>query len=134
MKIAIVKLDREITNANVCKRCGENVKMKQPLITIEGKDCKPCKTKEHDRVYHLNFGRKSPTELIFDAEEFKCYKIPRLWSSGKEITHKNCHCKGTGYLLPKKGDVKGFCKCGHEHYEHDEKHKKGTPLWILWKN
>ena len=92
--------------------------MKQPLITIEGKD-KPCENKEHDRDYHLNFGwdcGKSPTKLIFDAKKFKCnkqwYKFDKFQDKRSYPKHlKSCECKGTSYLLPKKGDELYFCEC-----------------------
>ena len=55
---------------------------------------------------------KSPTKLIFDAENFKC-NAPYILMKNN---HPNgCKCKGTGYLLPKKGDNLFFrCeeKCG----------------------
>ena len=123
MKIAIVKLDREITNANVCKRCGENVKMKQPLITIEGKDCSKCTggTPSEDRPWfrencpHCQGKGKSPAKLIFDARGLECNDCSG-YSIYKSVRIPNplcIICKGNGYLLPKKGEYMVTCKKFH---------------------
>ena len=66
------------------------MKNKQLLITIEGKDCKcnchyrPIISKHGDNPNFLNccenFNKpkgKSPTELIFDAEDFKGKELPK---------------------------------------------------------
>ena len=93
---------------------------KQQLIIIEGKN-EHCKNKEHDRDYHLNFGWdccKSSTKLYFNAEEFKCdrqwYIYVKYQDKRSFPNHlKTCECKGTGYLLLKKGDTRYLCpKCG----------------------
>jgi len=60
------------------------------------------------------------TKLIFDAKEFECdcdegyeWREPIYSKTYKEVRIKCQKCKGTGYILPKKGDVQRVdsCKC-----------------------
>ena len=108
---------------------------KQPLITIEEKDCENCNPNQKEDVFNQwskvikyhSFGKndcescqgrgKSPNTLIFDEynPDFKCKN--GLWTKehikGMQVTidHKYCSdCKSTGYLLPKKGELMEFDK------------------------
>ena len=95
---------------------------KQPLITIEGKDCTRCHAQgKHaqkdigDRVYWIRNCKKcqgkgkSPTKLIVDAEDFKCFgNQGKILGMKVDIGHELCICKNTGYILLKKGD-KYYC-------------------------
>ena len=85
---------------------------KQPLIAIEGKDCGYClgtglryenPTSQKRTIVCLECNKgKSPTKLIFNAEEFK--RCDR-WIN-RNIKHlSDCNCKGTSYLLPKKWEL-----------------------------
>ena len=98
---------------------------KQPLQIIEGENIDRCRCGHKER-YHsqdvnsqkyvcrgaycdcLDFKGKSPTKLIFDAEEFKC-------EARKDNPPENWRCidgdKCIGYLLPKKGDKLYSCEC-----------------------
>ena len=77
---------------------------KQPLIVIEEKDCEACQGKgsfDIDTPCFCENG-KSPTTLIFNAEDF-C-KNPKRY-----IKEEDCHCFCCGthdlsILLPKKGE------------------------------
>ena len=82
---------------------------KQPLITIEGKDCTRCHAQgKHaqkdigDRVYWIRNCKKcqgkgkSPTKLIFDTEDFIVFR-PNNETLPMKAT------LSTGYLLHKKG-------------------------------
>ena len=99
----------------------------KPLITIEGKDCELCCGKSYIIVrFNDTISKpkcldcfetgKSPTKLIFDAEDFRC-------EAAMENPPENWKCvegdKCTGYLLPKKGElICGNC-CHQNHFLKD---------------
>ena len=67
---------------------------KQPLITIEGKDCEEypciCSCPQCELELHSNCNfkckAKSPTKLIFDANNFKDEELPKK----EDIININC--------------------------------------------
>ena len=104
---------------------------KQPLIIDKGKDCE-CITKglSPKQQYTKTLGceicqgeAKSSTKLIFDAKDFRCYG--NLNDKMTIIHSEWCQCKGTGYLLHKKGELRYLCpKCGLVGIPHPHKHCK----------
>ena len=115
--------------------------MKQPLIIIKGNDCecdchKSIKGKfKFIACYCDGRNCKSPTTLIFDAEEFisgKCKNCPHglfnysedgwnhiidtvfrtYWSKNCMWEHCKCSNPEPSYLLSKKGELRcGNCGC-----------------------
>ena len=92
------------------------------LVVIEGKDCKNCEKGIIRRYQSFAYGKscllcqgkgKSPTKLIFDAEEFRCNCSKGYQSKHIQVINNHDVCKGTGYLLPKKGDYMVICKKNH---------------------
>jgi len=97
----------------------------KPIHTTT-EDCKECKGKGiiHKRISRGNGWGTSwgeicqsckkgkTTKLIFDAKEFECKNTWRKQTLSKPVGYnikkhpKECKCKGTGYILPKKGDVR----------------------------
>ena len=50
----------------------------------------------------ITIGTGTSKTEIYDLKEFECFSVPRQWNRNKEITsHKDCGCKGIGYIIPK---------------------------------
>ena len=102
--------------------------MKQPLITIEGKDCSRCNSEGKIRIIETgtildcglcNGKTKSPTKLIFNAGDFErkgsegivANSSNVVGSSSMQGRNSTPHSSYSNYLLPKKGD-RICAKCG----------------------
>ena len=103
---------------------------KQPLIIIEGKNCWSCngsgqyECDQEGNMYHspidcdICHGKaKSPTKLIFDAEDFKGKELPKKG----EIRCGNCMGEIVYTNITKK--VNGWLHVNPRHYLVDERDK-----------
>jgi len=94
----------------------------KPLITFEEKCPNPncfdgvilCRDKlcpaniengeyrySHGHTHRDCGGTGKLQKNVYTLKDFECYTTPRLWESGKEITHKNCGGKKIGGLCYK---------------------------------
>ena len=76
--------------------------MKQPIHTAQ-EECNCHLFELPDGVEHMPNCKGKTTKLIFLDKGFKCPIVN--FAKGEKEHSKNCECKGTGYILPKKGDV-----------------------------